>query len=176
MLVPWSVTHKFSLLSTASPTGKLNCSGRIKVLKVFEVILYRRISPFGPGANMETHAMFFFLSTATEPVLIRLGSTPLNPLEGIGIFVTPFEVPFFSWVMFPNHSTDECVPTKYMFPFESKSKDTGEIVPNIRDVPGTLYISRPPTELLYLQIAFCFWSVNHTSPFISTLTDHTSEK
>src|SRR4249920_2031047 len=104
---------------------------------------------------METHAMFFFLSTATEPVLIRLGSTPLNPLEGIGIFVIPSEVLFFIWVMFPIHNTGECIPTKYTFPFESKSKDTGEVVPNADDFSGTLYISNPPRKLLNLHIAFC---------------------
>src|SRR5215469_205261 len=78
--------------------------------------------------------------------------------------------------MFPNHNTGECIPTKYTFPFESKSKDTGEIVLNAGDFSGILYISKPKA-LLYRQIVFCFSSVNQMLfPFESTLTDHTFEK
>jgi hypothetical protein len=34
----------------------------------------------------------------TEPVLIRLGSTPLKASVGIGILVMPFDVPLFFWL------------------------------------------------------------------------------
>src|SRR5437667_12814190 len=78
--------------------------------------------------------------------------------------------------MFPNQSTGECMPTKYMFPFESKSKDTGEIVPNACDFSGILYISKPKASL-YFQIVFCLSSVNQIlSPLPETFTVDISEK
>ena len=64
MLVPWSVAHKLPLLSTATPTGRLNCSGKTKVSKVLEVILKRKISPSDTKADREIHITFLLLSTA----------------------------------------------------------------------------------------------------------------
>src|ERR671930_412981 len=63
-----------------------------------------------------------------------------------------------------------------MFPFESKSMDTGYVVSKALDFAGTLYISKVCDDSIYFHTAFCFSSVNQILPFPSGFRAHTWEK
>ena len=80
-------------------------------------------------ASIEIQTIPFFLSTANEPVLTSSGSMPLNAEVGIEILDIPSDVPFLNFARFPIQRLGDRIPTKYRFPFSSKSNETGYVVP-----------------------------------------------